>query len=357
MSNVRWGILGAGNIARSFAQDINRQAGMELSAVGSRSKEKAEQFGSELNIPGAYDSYEKLIADQDVDVVYIATPHVFHLEQSLLCLDAGKPILVEKPFMMNAEETAEVVTFARKKGLFCMEAMWMRFIPTMREAVKLITSGAIGEIQMISASLGYYNDFDSASRLFNPNLGGGAMLDLGVYPLSLIVQLLGRPLSIQARASIGASKVDEHTACMMQFQNGAIAQFSANLQSQNRNDAFIIGSLGTLHIHQPLLCPASFTLTSHPINASKTEDTNLITSHLKSNKYVYKAIRNFRGGYLRIRGGQQIKLAVQGNGLGYEAKEVERCLRNGLLESEIMPLDESQMIMEIMDEIQRQYLL
>ncbi len=354
MREIRWGILGAGNIARSFAQDVQRREGMVVTAVASRSQGKADQFAHDLRVVRTYNSYEALAA-ADIDVVYIATPHVFHYEQSLLCLEAGKPILVEKPFMMNADEAARVMAVAREKRLFCMEAMWMRFIPAMQKAVEMIRSGVIGEVQMISTSLGYYNAFDPENRLFNPALGGGAMLDLGVYPLSLIVQLLGRPLSLSAYAKKGATGVDEHMVGIMQFPNNAIAEFSANLRAQNRNDALIIGSLGTLHIQAPILSATTYTLTLHLVPGDGSQGESAGVSFIKSNPYLYKATKGVRRIYSRLRQPDKIRVGFQGNGLGYEAQEVARCLRQNQLESQVMPLDETLLIMELMDAIQQEW--
>ncbi len=355
MKKIGWAILGAGNIARSFAQDLRLLPDAELLAIGSRSMDKAQQFANELQVPRAYGSYEDLVADPDIDVVYIATPHVFHKDQSLLCLNAGKGILVEKPFTMNAAEAREVVACARERNLFCMEAMWMRFAPAMREVVKLVEQNVIGDLQMITASLGFYNAFDPQHRLFNPDLGGGAMLDLGVYPLSLIVQLLGRPLTISSQASIGASNVDENAAVLLGFPDGKMAQLSTNIRAHNRNDAFLIGSQGSIYIHPPLYCPTTLTVQKFAASSPGALNQNSLVGRLKRNQFVRNMYQLLKGARRLLRGDQAIQLPSEGNGYLYEAAEAGRCLQAGLIESAIMPHDETIAIMETMDAIRDQW--
>lgn len=351
MKKIGWGILGAGNIARSFAQDLRLLPDAELLAVGSRSLDKAQQFADGLRIPRAYGSYDDLVADPDVDVVYIATPHVFHKEQSLLCLNAGKGILVEKPFTMSAAEAREVVACARERNLFCMEAMWMRFAPAMREVVKLVEQNVIGDLRVITASLGFYNAFDAEHRLFNPKLGGGAMLDLGVYPLSLIVQLLGRPSTIFGQSITGLSGVDEHAAASLGFPGGAVAQLSANISAHNRNDAFIIGTEGSITIHPPLYCPTTLTVKKFAASGSTSFGDQSLAGRLKNIPLIRNSYRLFKRAAGRLRGSQAMRYAYTGNGYYHEAAEVGRCLQAGLIESPVMPLDETIVIMETLDAI------
>ncbi len=357
MKPIRWGILGAGRIARLFAQDLRLLPDNELAAVGSRSAEKAQRFAADLQAPRApqapqaYGSYEALVADADVDVVYIATPHVFHKEQSLLCLEAGKHILVEKPFTMTAVEAREIVAYAREQNLFCMEAMWMRFVPAMQKAVELLKNGAIGDVRTMSASLGFYNEFDPQHRLFDPALGGGAMLDLGIYPLSLIFQVMGRPSTITSQSIVGASGVDEHTAVLLGFPGGQIATLSTSIRGNGRNDAFIMGTQGSLYLHPPILRPPAFTINRHPAPASKPRQLNPLIARLKGNPFAYRMMQQTRRLIQRMRGGQKTAIATQGHGYSYEAAEVSRCLHQNLLESSTMSLDETIAIMETMDVI------
>jgi len=351
MRIIRWGIIGAGGIARSFAEDIQALPEADLLAVGSRSLAKANQFASELHIEKAYGSYEELAQDPEIDVIYIATPNVFHHEHSLLCLGNGKSILVEKPFTMNAQEAEEVIAFSRSRQLFCMEAMWMRFIPAMRKVVELVQEGSIGEIQMITASLGFYNSFNPNSRLFDPNLGGGALLDLGVYPLSLIVQLMGRPSSIKSEAKIGATEVDEQVAATLGFSDGGLAVMTSNINAHNRNDALILGSEGSIHIQAPLYRPLRITLNRYRKPIKDQGESQTLKSKLKQSKMIRNMYQGLTSTLGSSQGGESITLACTGNGYGYEASEAGRCMQAGLIESSIMPLDETILVMEIVDAI------
>ena len=190
---IRWGILGTGRVAGRFAQALRELDDARLLAAGSRRLATAEAFARHHGVERAYGSYAQLAADPDLDIVYVASPHALHREHSLLCLEAGRAVLCEKPFALNATEAREVIASARSRGLFCMEAMWTRFLPAMRRLTELVDAGAIGELRMVTAQLGFPSEPDPSSRLFDPALGGGALLDLGVYPLALASQLLGRP--------------------------------------------------------------------------------------------------------------------------------------------------------------------
>ncbi len=355
MQRIRWGIIGAGNIARSFAQDVHSLPDAEMLAVASRSVEKAKQFASDLNIPRAYGSYIDLVSDPDVNIVYVATPHVFHREHSLLCLAHGKPVLVEKPFAMTAADAEEVITAARERNLFCMEAMWTRFIPAMRRAVEVIESGELGDIVMISASLGFYNEFSPEHRLFNPKLGGGALLDLGVYPLSFIIQLLGRPSTISSTAILGDTGVDEYTAVLLGFPGGQIAQLATSIRSTQRNDAFITGTRGVLHIHPPLNRPTQLTISPFSSTGRELSQNNSLLARMKENEMARGVYRRGKRVFSQLMGEQKLKIKCAGNGYVYEIAEAGRCLRAGQIESDLMPSDETLAVMHTMDAIRQQW--
>ena len=204
MEKVRWGILGTGAIAKQFVQALRFVPEAEVFAVGSRSRASAQEFADKKGIPRRHASYDDLASDPDVDVVYIATPHPFHAENATLCLEAGKAVLCEKPFCVNAAEAERVVGLARKKRLFIMEGMWTRFFPLMEEVRRLVSEGAIGEVRMLNVDFGFRADLDPASRLFDPKLGGGALLDVGVYCVSFASMILGRP-----SGSVGLSHLGE----------------------------------------------------------------------------------------------------------------------------------------------------
>jgi predicted dehydrogenase len=364
---VRWAILGTGKIADEFAQGLAQLPAATLLAVGSRTLTSANRFAARHGVARAYGSYTELVADPDIDVVYIATPHIVHKEHCLLALHANKAVLCEKPFALNASEAQEVVKLAQQKQLFCMEAMWMRFIPAMRSAQELIAANAIGEIRMIQASLGFLVEYDPDHRAFNRDLGGGALLDLGVYPLSLIVQLLGSPTTIHSHAHIGATGVDEQAAVVLGFANGAIATLSTSLRTYNANNAVIMGTAGQLQIHEPLYRPEALTLQKHTLSVGgKAESTgsNLtkrtsLPARLRQNQRVRSLYRRLRPLLAPLLGlqAQQRQLPVRGNGYQYEAQEVMECLRRGATESAIMPLAQTLQVMETLDAIRAQWSL
>ena len=214
---LRWGILATGSIAHKFATGIAALDDAEIVAVGSRSREGADKFADEFDIPDRHDSYEALAADPDVDAIYIATPHSLHKENMLTCLAAGKAVLCEKPFAINAREAREAIDFARERGIFLMEAMWTRYIPLMVEVRRMVADGMIGDLRMITGDFGYRAGFNAERRTFNPALGGGALLDVGIYPLSLASMLLGKPQRIASMAELGETGVDEQSAMILGY--------------------------------------------------------------------------------------------------------------------------------------------
>ncbi|MEZ4681186.1 MAG: Gfo/Idh/MocA family oxidoreductase [Caldilineaceae bacterium] len=365
---VRWGILGAGKIAGEFVQALQQLPATTVVAVGSRTLENAQRFAHQYQIPQIYGSYAELVQATDIDIIYIATPHTLHKEHCILCLEANKAVLCEKPFAINAAEAQEVIAVARQKQLFCMEAMWMRFVPAMRKAYELVQSGAIGEIQMINASLGFLVDYDPTHRAFNLALGGGALLDLGVYPLSLIVQLLGIPTTISSHATIGQTGVDEQAAVVLGYAQVEVASFSTSLRTFDRNDAVIMGSNGQIRIQEPLYRPEALSVQKYSLHVgakganvagvAQSNGTGLIT-RLRQNERLkagYRRVRPILAPFLGLQT-KQIRLPSSGNGYQYEAMEVMECLRRGLIESPIMPLDQTLQVMETLDAIRAQWQL
>jgi predicted dehydrogenase len=316
---IKWGIISTGTIARKFADGLSVLPDAELVAVGSRSQATADSFAQQYNVPRAYDSYEALVQDDEVDVIYIGTPHNFHMENTLLCLEAGKAVLCEKPFAINTSEAQTMVDSARAKGLFLMEAMWTRYLPIMVKVRELMAAGAIGEMRMITADFGYRAQFNAQARHFNPNLGGGALLDVGIYPLSLAYMILGQPRRISSMAELGQTGVDEQSAFILGYEGGEMAVLTTAVRTNTPHEATILGTNGRLKIHTPWWVPTTMTLS---VNGKEDEE---------------------------------IHLPYEGNGYNYEAAEVMRCLREGKLESDIMSLDESLQIMQTMDEIRAQW--
>ena len=316
---VRWGILGTGWIADQFAQGLDQLAGAELVAVGSRTPESAQRFAEAYNVPHRHGSYQALADDPEVDVIYVATPNPWHRDHTLLCLDSGKPVLCEKPFALNARQAAEMVQVAREKDLFLMEAMWTRFFPLMGKVRALVDEGAIGEVQMLVADLCIQFDLDPSDRRYAPGLGGGALLDLGVYPLSFASMIMGAPSSIEALAHLGETGVDEQAGIVLGYDRGRVGTLYTSIRVDSPVEATILGSEGQIRIHSWWIHPDRLTLS--------------------------------------LDGGEAttIQMPFAGNGYQFEAAEVMACLRAGKLESDLMPLDETLSIVETMDTIRARW--
>ncbi|MDZ4763090.1 MAG: Gfo/Idh/MocA family oxidoreductase [Chloroflexota bacterium] len=313
---TRWGILSTGSIAGIFATGLKELPDAEIVAVGSRSQDSADAFGARFNIPRRYASYEDLANDPEVDAIYIGTPHPMHKDSALLCLNAGKAVLCEKPFMLNAGETRTVIQTARERGVFLMEAMWTRFIPATTKVRELIASGAIGDVRLMTVDFGFRATFDPKHRLFAPELGGGSLLDIGVYDLALASLVFGRaPIHVVADADKGATGVDEQMAAILRYDDGALAVLTSAVRTDTPQEAVINGTHGRIRIHSQFWRPTRLTVTI-PNEPERVYD-----------------------------------IPYAGNGYHYEAAEVARCLREGLTESPTMPLDETLAIMETMDTI------
>jgi predicted dehydrogenase len=310
-----WGLIGTGRIAETFAADLTFTDSGRVAAVGSRHMDSADRFADRFNIPNRHASYEALVEDPDVDVVYVATPHPMHHAGALLALRAGKPALVEKPFTMNAAEAQELVATARAEGLFLMEAMWTRFLPHIAQIRGLIAEEALGEIVTITADHGQWFPKDRDFRLFAPELGGGALLDLGVYPVSFASMVLGTPDRIVTLIDPAFTGVDGQTSMLFGYASGAQAVLTCTLSAKSPTRAAIVGTDARIEIDGDFYAPTSFTLISRT-----GERTHFDAPH-------------------------------QGRGLWHQADEVARCLREGLLESPSMPLNESVSVMQTMDAV------
>ena len=314
---VRWGILATGKIARSFATDLMLLPEAELAAVASRRLESARAFADEFGAGAAYGSYAELVADPAVDVVYVATPHALHKENTLLAFEAGKPVLCEKPMTVNAEDAAELVTMAREKRLFLMEAMWMRCNPVIRRLQQLSASGALGRIEQVRADLGFVVDQPPTHRLLAPELGGGALLDMGIYPLTFAQVFLGEPDQMAAVATLAPSGIDLNVAISLGYASGAVASLSSTMTAWSPRTGSIATDLGRIDLAESFHQPKAATWTSDGATEEITEN-------------------------------------VIGTGLANEALEVIRCLRNGEVESPLVPWDETLSMMRLMDRIREQ---
>lgn len=312
---VRWGILATGGIAARFVEDLELVPDAAAVAVASRTAEAAGRFAAEHGIARAYPTWQALAADDEVDIVYIAGPHVVHYPATKLLLDAGKPVLCEKPFTLNAAQAAELIGIARSNETFLMEAMWMRANPVVRRAVELITAGAIGTVGAIAADFSFTRPVEPAHRLRDPALGGGALLDLGVYPISLAQMILGTPGQVWAVARLTPEGVDETTGILLGYPTGAHAMLSASFGLSGPGTATISGEAGRIEL------PEGF----------------------------------YRAGYLTVhREGHQPQRedhSYPGNGLRFQAIEAGRCLRAGLAESPLFPLEDTLAVMRTMDRV------
>lgn len=337
---VGWGIFGTGMVATAFAEGLRGLPDIRLAAVGSRDLERARGFAARWGAARACGDYAEVAADPAVDVVYVATPNHRHAPDSRLCLEAGKAVLCEKPFALDAAQAREVVDLARARGLFCMEGMWMRFMPAVRRLKRLVEEGAVGRVHSFAADLGFPVPRDPGNRFFDPALGGGALLDLGVYPLSLAFHLLGPPVRIRAQAGLASTGVDEQVAAVLGYQDGRLATVATSIGAQLPGEALVVGDRGSIRLHGPLYRPSRLSIMKTPPPPSGGRAVRLIR----------RALRKLVG-----RRPRTIYAPCRGNGYVHEAEEVVRCIQDGRLESEVMPLDETLAIMEAMDEIRRRW--
>ncbi len=315
---VRWGILGTGGIASTFVTDLQLSDSGVATAVGSRSQRSADRFGHEFRIANRHASYEALVADPNVDVIYVATPHPMHHGNAILALRAGKHVLVEKPFTMNAVEAREITKVARENGRFAMEAMWMRFLPHVGVIRDWLGRGVLGEIITVTADHGQWFVEDPGFRLFAPELCGGALLDLGVYPVSFASMVLGRPDRIVSMSDPAFTGVDAQTSMLLGYDSGAQAVLTCTLRGKSPTRASIVGTDARIEVEGDFYAPTTVTLV--PRNGDPTS----------------------------------VAAVHEGRGLRHQAEEVARRLAAGELESPLMPLDETISIMETMDTVRAQ---
>ncbi len=314
----RWGIIGPGKIAEKFAEALSNIPNAELYGVASRSHDRAKQFAAKYSAVKFYENYEALVSDADIDAVYIATPHTFHREHALLCLSHKKPVLCEKPMSVSFDNTMAIINAARENKVFLMEAMWTRFLPIIDKTLEIIYNGEIGAVKHVRADFGFMVPFDPSSRLFNIQLGGGSLLDVGVYPLFLCLLLLGEPDHIKSFAQLSATGADETTDAILYYKNGNMASIHSSIVAQSAITADISGTKGVIALQSPW----------------------------------------YKGSEMSVRQyGSPVKnitVPFTGNGFEYEILEVMNCLDNGLLESTKMKLAFSLQLSKLTDEICQQ---
>lgn len=315
---IRWGIIGTGNMAHQFARGLRVLPDAELVAVGSRSEPRAMKFAKEFEVAHAHGTYEALAADEDIDVVYISTPHTKHLPDTLICLEHGKHVLCEKPFAVNAGQAEQMRRRAEERGLFLMEAMWTAFFPAIRHVRALIAQEAIGHLQMVKADFCFKSDADPHGRLYDPALAGGALLDVGIYPVALSLMVFGRePREIVSAVRMASTGVDERSSLILSFEDGGQGVLTNSITLQAPFDALVVGTRGWIRI------PRFF----HPDKFEIVVDGH-------SEEHAHDGV---------------------GNGYNYEAEEVHRCLREERRESADWPLDRSLAVLRTLDAIRAQW--
>lgn len=313
-----WGIIGPGKIARKFAEALHLTNNVRLGAVASRSIEKAKQFAEALGCPKVYDSYEALARDPEIDVVYIATPHAFHCEQAILCLQNKKAVLCEKPLALNAAQVGRMIQASKGNSCFLMEALWTRFLPWLKAVNEIIHGGEIGTVRYVRADFGFKAEYNPSGRLFDTKLGGGSLLDIGIYPLFLCQQLLGRPKCITAAGNIDAGGADISCHAILQYENGAAGIISSVLDCNTHQTAEIAGTEGMIRI------PSRW----HGVNEFDWCRTG--------------------------EDWQKVMLSPSVNGFEFQIEEVVNCLDKGLQESPSLLHAFSLQLSETMDEIRKQ---
>ena len=312
---LRWGYLGAGGIADTIATDF-QIAGLKIQAVATRDFSRTNAFADKFNIPNRHPDYASLVADPEVDVVYISTVQTLHLEHALLAISAGKHVLLEKPFTMNSADARAIYDAAKSKGVFVMEAMWTRFLPTMDAVFEVINSGLIGAPHYVYGDHSQFLPIEKAPRLWNREQGGGAHFDLGIYPVSFAIRVLGFPDSVSGKSIMSNTGVDEATAAVMHYNNGCLAVINSCMTMAGTVSAAVHGTKGRLELDGSFYEQTTFRVYDNELKLVKTYEEK-----------------------------------IQGRGMQYQAIHVEECIAKGLAESPIMSLSETVKIMEVMEQI------
>lgn len=316
---VKWGIMGAGWISNKFAADLLHSPNAQIVAVASQSEEKAKKFAQQYGIDRAYGNYDEFVQDDEVEIVYIGTLHPMHKDGALRCLKAGKAVLCEKPFTMDAAEAEELIAVARENDTFLMEAMWTRYLPPIVETRKWIAEGYIGEVMALTANFSFNIGWKPEHRLLDKKLGGGALLDAGIYPISFASMVFGKqPERISSTAYIGETGVDERFSALFEYGNGKSAQVNGGVRLRMVNEAYIYGSEGYIHLPDFLSSRKAYLYRDDAVSVT-FEDKRSVHGYL------------------------------------FEAEEAMRCLREGRKESSIMPLEETRNIMQTLDALRKQW--
>ncbi|MDQ1127817.1 putative dehydrogenase [Microbacterium sp. SORGH_AS 505] len=318
MTALRWGILATGGIAHAFTADL-KTAGLTVTAVGSRRSESAQEFAAKYGIPRSYGSYDELVADPEVDIVYIATPHSHHLACAALALEHGKHVLIEKPLTLDADQAVAIRDLAADHGLLAMEAMWTRYLPHMVRLREILAAGVIGEVRVLSADHTQNLPTDPDHRLNDLALGGGALLDLGIYPVSFAWDVLGAPAEILATAQLGETGADTDVAISVRHASGGVSSLLTSMRGAGANAAQIVGTKGRIEIDGVFYAPTSFRV--FDVDGAVVEE---------------------------------FRAEIDGRGMQFQALYAEQLIAEGRTDSDLLPMDESVAIMGTLDEIRRQ---
>ena len=328
-AKVKWGIIATGGIAQKFAKAIKQSTNGEVYAVCSRSLNKAKEFIANNGGIKAYDSEKTLAEDPEVDIVYVANPHPYHYQSALTCLNAGKAVLCEKPITINEAQLASLIAAARKNKVYLMEAMWARFNPTTRKLCELLKAGAIGDIRMATVHFGFRARYDETNRFYNPDLGGGALFDVGIYSLSFCSMILGTPIRVQSTCNIGGTKVDEQCGFLLDYADGAFITATASIEAWTNQDAWIFGTKGRIQLVGPMHSSHQLRLIRNTTEA----DNSGITQEIE----------------------EIFTFDFEGEGYHFEAEAVAADILAGRLENELMPLAESLAIAHTMNEARKDW--
>ena len=311
---IRWGIIGLGNIANKFATDLLTVKDAELYAVASRSQQKADDFAEKYQAAKAYDSYKALANDVNIDAVYIATPHSLHKENTLLCLEQGIAVLCEKPFAMNADQVNSMIAKATENNALLMEALWTYFLPHYNFVLTKLNSKTYGKLLRVEADFGFVREFNEGSRLFRKSLGGGSLLDIGIYPIFAALSTLGTPDTITANATFFDNGADSACSMVFNYKNGATALLKSTLMESTACEALFYCEQGIIKINSGFHGPSTITL----INGENQE------------------IMDFN---------------CKTNGYNFEISHFNELLRQGKTESNIMTFNFSRHLIETLDRV------
>ena len=345
---LKWGVLGTGEVAFDVAYAINFVPNNIVKGIASRKSENAKWFAENFSEAKAYDSFDALIQDADIDIIYVATPNSTHADMMRKCIAAGKHILCEKPFCLNAGEGLEIKQLANKAKLFCMEALWTRFIPATKQVISQVQNGKIGELRFVKGSFGH---IFSKDRCFNKDLGGGVLFDLGMYLISLTYPTLGMPEGYNFVPSYGPTQVDEQASFTFSYKSGIIASFHCSFHNDLENTIEFYGENGILKLGAPFYRTSqiSFSAQHSPNGEHKKE--------VRKNPYAYPGPMRQAPYYKeRLKPLLPSKTKVTsvpfiGNGYHYEIEEVYNCIQKGMIESDILPLEHSINVVNIMNKL------